>query len=497
MDYALAKNYILKLWTEKPRQAKRVVREEWLQLHTLLSAYEGKNLSEKAYRFYNDIPDGRQCENCRQPAIFLDFRRGYTDFCGIKCMANSPRIQNQKKKTNTVKYGVSHFSKTDEYKRKFTSTCQLRYGVNNPGQIVANQESRSRAKQMTYFNGLLLEIADFTIPRFTFDEYTYVRDTELPWQCVTCDNEFTSSTFGKLPKCPKCFVIGNVGAQSSIEKDVLAEIRKFYDGEILENSRAIITPQELDIYFPDKKFAIEVNGVYWHSSTHVVSSYHQDKFNKCQNAGITLFMVTDYEWLHHRELVLNMIKHRLGLKTTRIHTRKCTVAPINAKTAKEFLSARHIHGFAKASGHLGLWHNDELVAVLSYMKNHRFKKDTNKLEIVRLALAYTVPGALGKFIKYLLASYIGYDIITYADLRYGTGNVYLANNFKLLHTTKPGYWYLLKGVMYHRLSWTKKKLVGLGHDSSKTEHDIMAELGAMRIYDCGHNYYELANAIQK
>ena len=48
--------------------------------------------------------------------------------------------------------------------------------------------------------------------------------------------------------------------------------------------------------------------------------------------------------------------------------------------------------------------------------------------------------------------------------------------------------------MYHRLSWTKKKLVGLGHDVNKTEHTIMEELGAMRIYDCGHNYYELRSS---
>ena len=249
MDYVLAKDYVLTVWTEKPKQAKRVVREEWLQLHELLNTYNGKNLSEKAYRFFNDMPDGRLCENCGQPAVFLDFRRGYTDFCGVKCMSTSPRIQNQKKKTITAKYGVSHFSKTDEYKRKFISTCQQRYGVNNPGQIVTLKESRSRAKQLTYFNSLMIELAEISVPKFTFDKYTYVRDSDLPWQCVKCENEFTSSIFGKLPKCPNCFKVYKAGAQSSIELDMLAEIRKFYDGAILENSRAIIAPQELYIYF--------------------------------------------------------------------------------------------------------------------------------------------------------------------------------------------------------------------------------------------------------
>ena len=43
---------------------------------------------------------------------------------------------------------------------------------------------------------------------------------------------------------------------------------------------------------------------------------------------------------------------------------------------------------------------------------------------------------------------------------------------------------------HHRFGFTKQKLVKLGHDSNKTEVEIMHELGYYRIWDCGHLKYE-------
>ena len=487
----MEKNYILNLWASKPRQARRILREEWPELHEIVSAYAGKNLSEKAYKFFNNLPDGKMCEHCGNPAVFLDFRRGYTEFCGAKCVANSSRITQQKQNTLVKLHGVTHYSKTAEYKKKFTDTCQERYGVNNPGQISGLKEKRSRNKQYTFFTNVIKEISEFSTPKFTFDEYTFIRDTSLPWECVNCETEFTASLFGKIPKCKQCYPSNNRGAQSSVECDILNEIKQFYHGEIIENSRLIIPPQELDMYFPDKQFAIEVNGIYWHSSDKLDKMYHQQKFNTCNQSGISILMVTDYEWKHKRDLVLNMIKHRLGIAQSRIHTRKCILKVIDSSTAKLFLNNNHVNGFARSSGHLGLYFNNTLVSVLSYATRHRFKTDHNIIEIVRLAFSCNAPGALGKFIKYLQNNFIGYDIISYADLRYGVGNVYIQNNFVLSHMTSPGYWYLLKGVLYHRLSWTKQRLVKLGYPSEKTEQTIMAEMGALRIYDCGHYCYNL------
>jgi very-short-patch-repair endonuclease len=61
--------------------------------------------------------------------------------------------------------------------------------------------------------------------------------------------------------------------------------------QIIENSRKIIQPYELDIYIPKKKIAIEFNGLYWHSSERKEKDYHYQKYKKCKEKGIKLIQI--------------------------------------------------------------------------------------------------------------------------------------------------------------------------------------------------------------
>ncbi len=55
--------------------------------------------------------------------------------------------------------------------------------------------------------------------------------------------------------------------------------------------------REVDIYIPEKKFAIEYNGDYWHSEKFSRGKeYHIYKSNQAKNAGITLLHVWDSRW---------------------------------------------------------------------------------------------------------------------------------------------------------------------------------------------------------
>ena len=72
------------------------------------------------------------------------------------------------------------------------------------------------------------------------------------------------------------------------------------------NNKTIISPYELDIWFPDKNIAIEVDGIYWHSSE---KSLERDgvKDNLCKDIGITLLRFTDIEIDRDFEVVKNKI----------------------------------------------------------------------------------------------------------------------------------------------------------------------------------------------
>jgi hypothetical protein len=53
-----------------------------------------------------------------------------------------------------------------------------------------------------------------------------------------------------------------------------------------------------------------------------------------------------------------------------------------------------------------------------------------------------------------------------------------------------GYWYVKGSTRYHRSTFTKKRLIELGFDQTKTESEIMNEQGFLKIYDAGNYAFE-------
>jgi very-short-patch-repair endonuclease len=63
------------------------------------------------------------------------------------------------------------------------------------------------------------------------------------------------------------------------------------------NDRKAIAPKELDIFFEDKKIAVEINGIYFHNDVVKDKNYHVEKTVLCERAGIRLFHFWDFEVL--------------------------------------------------------------------------------------------------------------------------------------------------------------------------------------------------------
>lgn len=149
-----------------------------------------------------------------------------------------------------------------------------------------------------------------------------------------------------------------------------------------------------------------------------------------------------------------------------------------------FSTINHIQGPAKASAKLGLFHNNELVSIMSFGKS-RFKKD--ELELIRYCtkLNTQVIGGFSKLVKYF-----GKSFITYCDLIYSNGAGYLKNGFNLIDTTKPNYWYFKNNSidLQPRQKYQKHRLSAIlkSFDPKLTEHENMRNNGYLRIFDCGN-----------
>lgn len=275
---------------------------------------------------------------------------------------------------------------------------------------------------------------------------------------------------------------------SRYEVEIHEWLSSIYSGKILVNKYNIIkdnTKKQLDFYIPDKKLAIEFNGNYYHSvNAGKDPNYHLNKTQLCQEKGIRLIHIFEYEWLMKKDIIKSIISSALGIYETKIYARECEVREVNSKATRQFLDENHLQGFVASSYRLGLYYNDELVQLLCFGKN-RFKK--NEVELLRMCTKKNtqVIGGFSKLLKYQHYA----SFVSYVDLSKFDANGYLENNFKLINQSAPNYKYINGEQILNRILAQKHKLpklLGDNFDESKTESQNMIDAGYWQIFDCGN-----------
>lgn len=140
---------------------------------------------------------------------------------------------------------------------------------------------------------------------FTINNNSHIR---VRTKCPKCGNYSYHSfhnvynyTTGKYTErlCNKCYYNGT----SKYELTIQSYISTFYSGKLIRNSRKVIPPLELDLYYPEKKIAIEFNGDYWHNENHKPRFYHYNKFLRCHENGIILINVFEHYWLSDQDAI--------------------------------------------------------------------------------------------------------------------------------------------------------------------------------------------------
>lgn len=317
-------------------------------------------------------------------------------------------------------------------------------------------------------------------------------------KCDNCNNDFETIRMAAArqerehPGFIQCINCVN-SAKSLKEKEVVKFLKNLGINNIIENSKSIIPPQEIDIYLPEYKLAIEFNGLYWHSEqVGVDKNYHINKTNECEKLGIHLIHVFQDDWEYKQEIVKSRLINILGLNSGRIGARKTIIREIDSKTKNTFLEKYHIQGKDKAQIKLGAYYNDELVGVMTFSKNRIFGKKaaSDEWELSRFATISNTqtPGLASKMLKHFQNNYSWNQIFSFADRCWSQGGLYKALGFTKDKVTKPSYWYAYNGSSQreHRYNYRKQNLVKFdNYLVSKTEKQIMDEAGYLRVYDCG------------
>jgi len=378
---------------------------------------------------------------------------------------------------------------------KVRETNQLKRGVDFPSQ---DEEVRKKSKQTYYTKYYKRAILNFTHvkPLFTTEEYQGNLKS-YKFLCLTCNQEFSFVLRdGKIPRCTHCFPpkYGQSKIENSIKEwliqlnvSILPNKRFYYEGKY---------HYEIDIYIPEKNIGIELNGIYYHSeiSGSKKPKYHLDKTNFFKEKNIQVIHVWDKEWIEKKDIVKSIILSKIGMSEHKIYARKCIIKEIDNATAIEFLNRTHIQGGITASINIGLFFNNELIQVCSFSKSRFEKKQQHEYELIRFSsqLNTSVVGGFSKCLKYFTQKY-STSLISYADKRFSTGNVYLKNNFTLVDESTPNYFYTQDYMtLYSRLKFQKHKLKSLleSYNEALTEWENMQQDGWDRIWDCGNYVFE-------
>lgn len=268
------------------------------------------------------------------------------------------------------------------------------------------------------------------------------------------------------------------GPRSSAEKEI-RDILDSLEIEYIANSKSIIYPYELDIYIPDFKIAIEYNGNYWHRVDALTSrkefnsidprKYHQNKSKICEEKGIRLIHIFEYEWINKKDLVKDYIRNLFSSDNI-IQAKDCIIKDVPNSLSIKFEDENNLQGYKDSDVRLGLYYNQELVFEITFLRH----SEKSEWEIIRVTkkINTKVNDAFDILFHFFIRNYNPASILAYCDYGKYKGQVFENFGFKLLGLTEPGYLWIKNSEVYE-----------------ETEEKLMEDKGCFKIYDAGNKIY--------
>jgi hypothetical protein len=398
--------------------------------------------------------------------------------------------KDKREKTSLERYGEKNQFKSENFKEKYKQTNLLKWGT---------EHFRSSDKwRNTFGDSEVKKRKDTIFKQFLIDNPQVV-DQDEKYFIIKCDIHgqskipkglFTNRKIIKTELCCECNPIeSNVSGKEILLFKLISEL---YGGEIIQSYK--INRKEIDIYLPELKIGFEFNGLRWHSELFIENDYHIKKTKMCNENGIRLVHIFEDDFDFNRDVVKSIIGNILN-SSNRIYARKTNIKIIKDKNiVKEFLIKNHLQGFVNTNINYGLYYNDELISMMTFMKTRKVLNKNQKdgeYELVRFCnkVGVSVVGGASKLFKHFIKDYNPISILSYCDISWANGDLYKNLGFELMGVSKPNYHYVINSRRENRINYQKHKLVKKGYDKNLTEVEIMSGLGHYRIFNCGNEKY--------
>lgn len=505
-----------------------------------------KNINVKftfrIWHWVNDNPDYVYCQCGNKVSQNMNWKEGYKKWCSSKCSSNSLEVKSKKEKTSLEKWGVNHFSKTEEYNLKVKKTSLEKWGVDN---FSKTEEYLAKSKEtyqkkwgvdnFTKTDEWKEKTKKTSLEKWGVDWHTKnkaikdkISKTNLEkWESkhvflnnewrknnfkiaqdpnyldfrsnkniFNCDlqreHQFEISTddyYGRLKSNNKlCTICNPISSQTSYkETEIFDFITSIYSGKIIKSWRE--NRLEIDIYLPELGIGFEFNGIWWHSDKYKKKDYHKDKINFFKERGIRIIYIWEDDWIFKNEIIKSQIKNWLGITESKIFARKCKIEIIDNKIGNIFLNENHIQGSDRSILKIGIFYKNELVGLMTFNKSEGRKKMSDyEWNLSRFCnrLNTNIVGGASKIVTYFIKKYKVKRIISYADKDWSIGNLYHKLGFNLISESNPDYKYVIKNMRKNKANFKKSNL-----KTEVTESEYMKSVP--KIWDSGKMKFEMIN----
>lgn len=351
-----------------------------------------------------------------------------------------PIIVEKRRETMLRRYGVENPFQNEEIKQKIKETNLKKYGVENPNQLKSFKQESIKKQKKTLAKKYNHD-ERITLLKETFQKLgrkLNPKEMIALWGCTQA-NAYIFMHNNHLEEYIEL-------KTSNLELDI-ENFLKAHGINFKKHCRNIIAPQELDFYIPEYNVAIEANDLWTHNSTRNTyggkakdKKYHFKKSQECEEKGIRLIHIWDYEWFNARQRpILESIILGACNQSEKIFARKCSIEVVDSKTMKDFFNKNNIQGFRGGKMAINLVYNGEVV--MSYILGFPFfGRGKYQWEVIRGAtkLNCRVIGGATKIWKYFLRNYDPESCVYYIDYNYFNGNSVEKLGLEYL-TTKPSF----------------------------------------------------------
>lgn len=242
-----------------------------------------------------------------------------------------------------------------------------------------------------------------------------------------------------------------------------------------------------DVWLPNLNVGIDLHDI--SGGRHAINErgFLRNKLLAARAANVKYVQFFSDEWNNKPAIVKSVVANACGATPIKLNARDCMIELVTSKETKPFLTEAHIQGGTRASDHLVMKHPDHGIIGSVTVRTPIQKKHGKVCELARVAFrpGFSVRGGTSKMTSYVRENIVlqkGFDgVLSYADLRFGSGSVYEQAGFSLVGETPVNYYYTNGAVRFDRFKYRAQP--------GKSEKLVVQDAGVRPVWGAGHRIF--------